>query len=214
MDHARKNPYQNYKLCKINCYNYCSNGIDVTLLILCTNGFQYWKLMMYILLKSWHLLTNVDLVEFQKYLSIIIRFGKQDLTYGIEAAWISHGLGLIWVLADVISKVHVYGTTIYRQPAIFYIKRASISNFLNFLLTSTINLKLHLWVISLTLNCTKLNLMYLRIMSFIYMFTCDVPPPTPTYKQPLYGCQPDEPQASLATTNRCSHVYVVLFIIL
>ena len=38
--------------------------------------------------------------------------------------------------------------------------------------------------------------------------------PTPTYKQPLYGCQPDEPQASLATTNRCNHVYVVLFFIL
>ena len=27
-------------------------------------------------------------------------------------------------------------------------------------------------------------------------------------------CQPDEPQASLATTNRCNHVYVVLFFIL
>ena len=51
---------------------------------------------------------------------MIIRFGKQDLTYGIEAAWISHGLGLIWVLADVIAKVHVYGTTIYRQPANCY----------------------------------------------------------------------------------------------
>ena len=38
--------------------------------------------------------------------------------------------------------------------------------------------------------------------------------PTPTYKQPLYGCQPDEPQASLTNTNRCNHVYVVLFIIL
>ena len=37
---------------------------------------------------------------------------------------------------------------------------------------------------------------------------------TPTYKQPLYGCQPDEPQASLATTNRCNRVYVVLFFIL
>ena len=91
--------------------------------------------------------------RFQKCLSIIIRLGKQDLTYGIEAAWISHGLGLIWVLADVISKVHVYGTTIYRQPANCYIKTASKSNFLNFLHASTINLKLHLWVISLTLNC-------------------------------------------------------------
>ena len=38
--------------------------------------------------------------------------------------------------------------------------------------------------------------------------------PTPTYKHPLGGCQPDEPQASLATTNRCNHVYVVLFFIL
>ena len=38
--------------------------------------------------------------------------------------------------------------------------------------------------------------------------------PTPTYKQQLYGCQPDELQASLATTNRCNHVYVVLFFIL
>ena len=38
--------------------------------------------------------------------------------------------------------------------------------------------------------------------------------PTPTYKQPLYGCQPDEPQASLATINICNHVYVVLFFIL
>ena len=73
-----------------------------------------------------------------------IRFGKQDLTYGIEAAWISHGLGLIWVLADVISKVHDYGTTIYRQPANCYMKRASTSNFLNFLLASTINSKLYL----------------------------------------------------------------------
>ena len=35
--------------------------------------------------------------------------------------------------------------------------------------------------------------------------------PTPTYKQPLYRCQPDELQASLATTNRYNHVYVVLF---
>ena len=31
---------------------------------------------------------------------------------------------------------------------------------------------------------------------------------------PRYGCQPDEPQASLATDNRCNHVYVVLFFIL
>ena len=29
-----------------------------------------------------------------------------------------------------------------------------------------------------------------------------------------YVCQPDEPQASLATTNRCNDVYVVLFFIL
>ena len=29
-----------------------------------------------------------------------------------------------------------------------------------------------------------------------------------------HGCQPDEPQASLATTNRCNHVYIVLFFIL
>ena len=28
------------------------------------------------------------------------------------------------------------------------------------------------------------------------------------------GCQPDEPKASLATTNRCNDVYVVLFFIL
>ena len=38
--------------------------------------------------------------------------------------------------------------------------------------------------------------------------------PTPTYKQTLYGCQPYQPQASLATTNRYNHVYVVLFFIL
>ena len=35
-------------------------------------------------------------------------FGKQDLTYDIEAAWTFHGLGLIWVLAEVISKVLDY----------------------------------------------------------------------------------------------------------
>ena len=28
------------------------------------------------------------------------------------------------------------------------------------------------------------------------------------------GCQPDEPQASLATTNRCNHVHVVLDVVL
>ena len=55
---------------------------------------------------------------FQKCLSIIIRFGEHELTYGMEAAWISHGLGLIWVLVDVISKVFDYGTTIYRQPVV------------------------------------------------------------------------------------------------
>ena len=41
--------------------------------------------------------------------------------------------------------------------------------------------------------------------------------PAPNYKQPLYhvyGCQPDEPQASLATTNRCNHVYLVLLFVL
>ena len=64
-----------------------------------------------------------------------------------------------------------------KQPANCYIKRASINNFLNFLLASTINLKLHLWVISLTLNCTKVNFMYMRIMSFIYMFTMWGPAP-------------------------------------
>ena len=39
--------------------------------------------------------------------------------------------------------------------------------------------------------------------------------PTPTYKQPLYGCQPDEPQASLATTDRRRiNVYIVLLFVL
>ena len=47
---------------------------------------------------------------------------------GIEAAWTSHGLELIWVLADVISKVHVYGINIYKPPINYYIKRASTSN--------------------------------------------------------------------------------------
>ena len=34
------------------------------------------------------------------------------------------------------------------------------------------------------------------------------------YQPDEQGCQPDEPQASLATTNRCNHVYVVLFFLL
>ena len=38
--------------------------------------------------------------------------------------------------------------------------------------------------------------------------------PTPTYKQPLYGCQPDEPPASLATSNKRNHIYVVVVCVL
>ena len=38
--------------------------------------------------------------------------------------------------------------------------------------------------------------------------------PIPTYKQPLHGCQPDEPQASLATNNRCNLIYVVVVLVL
>ena len=44
--------------------------------------------------------------------------GKQDSIYGIEAAWTSHGLELIWVLAFVISKVHVYGINIWNHQSI------------------------------------------------------------------------------------------------
>ena len=51
---------------------------------------------------------NVDLAECQICLSIIIRSGQQDLIYRIEAAWTCHGLELIWILAVVILKVHVY----------------------------------------------------------------------------------------------------------
>ena len=91
----------------------------------------------------------------------------------------SHGLGLSGVLADVISKVHDYGTVIYRQPVNCYIKRASISNVLNFLLASAIDLRLHSWDYNLilTLKCTQLNFMCMRIMSFIYMFTMWGPAP-------------------------------------
>ena len=53
---------------------------------------------------------------------------ETGLTYEIEAAWTSHGLELIWVLAVVISKVHVYGINIYKSPINYCIKRASTSN--------------------------------------------------------------------------------------
>ena len=64
---------------------------------------------------------NEELAEFQICMSIIIRYGKQDLMYGIEAAWTSQGLERIWVLAFVISKVHVYGINIYKPPINYYI---------------------------------------------------------------------------------------------
>ena len=102
---------------------------------------------MYILLKSCYLKTNVDLVEFQKCLSIIIRFVKQVLTYGIKAAWISHGLGLIWVLADAISKfARLWNNYLQTTSQLLY-KKSFHKQFykLNFLLASTINSKLHLW---------------------------------------------------------------------
>ena len=148
-------------------------------------------------------------------MSIVIRFGKQDLTYGLEAAWISHGLGLIWFLVDVISKVHDYGTTIYRQPVNNYIKRASIRNFLNFLLASTINLQLHLWDYNHTFNSLMHKTefyVYGNYVVYLHVYHVRSCYPTPAYKQPLYGCQPDEPQASLATTNRYNHVYIVMFL--
>ena len=55
---------------------------------------------------------------------------------------------------------------------------------------------------------------YENYVGYLHVYHVRSCSPTPTYKQPLYGCQPDEPQASLATTNRCNHVYVVLFLIL
>ena len=55
---------------------------------------------------------------------------------------------------------------------------------------------------------------YENYVVYVHVYHVRSCSPTPTYKQPLYGCQPDEPQASLATTNRCNHVYVVLFFIL
>ena len=55
---------------------------------------------------------SVDLAEFQMCLLIIVRHGKHDLIYGIEATWISHGIGLIGVLAIVISREHDYGINI------------------------------------------------------------------------------------------------------
>ena len=54
--------------------------------------------------KSCHLSMNADLVESPIFLSIIIKFGKQDLTEGIEAVLIFHGPEPIWVLADAMSK--------------------------------------------------------------------------------------------------------------
>ena len=58
---------------------------------------------------------TADLVESPIFLSIIIKLGKQDLTYGIEAVLISHGLETIRVLAHAMSKEHDYGIIIYKQ---------------------------------------------------------------------------------------------------
>ena len=55
---------------------------------------------------------------------------------------------------------------------------------------------------------------YENYVVYLHVYHVRFCSPTPTYKQPLYGCHPDEPQASLATTNRCNHVYVILFFIL
>ena len=52
---------------------------------------------------------------------------------------------------------------------------------------------------------------YVVYLHFYHMKSCS---PTPTSKWLFYGCQPDQSQASLATTNWCNHVYVVLFFIL
>ena len=74
--------------------------------------------------------------DFQIYLSVIIGFGRQDWTYVIETAWISHGLRLIWVLAVMISEEHDYDIIIYRQPISHYVKNASVGNSPKFLFAS------------------------------------------------------------------------------
>ena len=46
------------------------------------------------------------------------------------------------------------------------------------------------------------------------MFTMWGPAPLLPHTKKHYGYQPDEPNASLATTNRCNQVYVVLVFVL
>ena len=91
----------------------------------------------------------------------------------------------IYICCHVNEIIQIPGLTLVKQQRlIFYISGPFY--FLNFLLASTINLKLHLWVISLTLNCTKVNFMYMRIMSFIYMFTMWGPAPLLPLTNNLY----------------------------
>ena len=149
---------------------------------------------------------NVDLAGFQICLSIITRYGKQYLIYGIEATWTSHGLELIWVLAVVISKVHVYEINIYKPPINYIIKRASKSNSPKISFGRIISFKRH-WR---TYDYHDKN--YTVELHIYPVRSCS---PSLTHKIKFYfGCQPDEPLASLVTTNRIINVYVFLVVIM